>query len=177
MWQIFEKGFRSLMHTQLCMCVCVGWGCLWQESRSHSSDILPMTMLLNRTDYPSSTKLLLIIPKFFISTELYYNQNLPLTSATRVRNPDQSIWDLLWTKWHWSRFFSDYFAFALSALLHYSAALVHPSLTLYNFSKEQITRWFKYARDYLCVNKSQFVPVIFEPPCNYHHLANACASL
>jgi hypothetical protein len=28
------------------------------------------------------------------------------------------------------------------------------------------TRWFKYDRDYLCVNKSQFVPVIFEPPCN-----------
>jgi hypothetical protein len=27
------------------------------------------------------------------------------------------------------------------------------------------TRWFKYDRDYLCVNKSQFVPVIFEPPC------------
>jgi hypothetical protein len=26
------------------------------------------------------------------------------------------------------------------------------------------TRWFKYDRDYLCVNKSQFVPVIFEPP-------------
>jgi hypothetical protein len=27
------------------------------------------------------------------------------------------------------------------------------------------TMWFKYDRDYLCVNKSQFVPVIFEPPC------------
>jgi hypothetical protein len=27
------------------------------------------------------------------------------------------------------------------------------------------TRWFKYDRDSLCVNKSQFVPVIFEPPC------------
>jgi hypothetical protein len=27
------------------------------------------------------------------------------------------------------------------------------------------TRCFKYGRDYLCVNKSQFVPVIFEPPC------------
>jgi hypothetical protein len=30
---------------------------------------------------------------------------------------------------------------------------------------EDNTRWFKYDRDYLCVNKSQFVPVIFEPPC------------
>jgi hypothetical protein len=28
-------------------------------------------------------------------------------------------------------------------------------------------RWFKYDRDYLCVNKSQFVPVIFDPPCTY----------
>jgi hypothetical protein len=37
------------------------------------------------------------------------------------------------------------------------------------------TRWFKYDRDDLCVNKSQFVPVIFEPPCikqilNSHNL-------
>jgi hypothetical protein len=29
------------------------------------------------------------------------------------------------------------------------------------------TRWFKYDRDWRCVNKSQFVPVIFEPPCIY----------
>jgi hypothetical protein len=29
---------------------------------------------------------------------------------------------------------------------------------------QKYTRWFKYDRDYLCVNKSQFVPVIFEPP-------------
>jgi hypothetical protein len=27
------------------------------------------------------------------------------------------------------------------------------------------TKWFKYDRDDLCVNKSQFVPVIFEPHC------------
>ena len=34
-----------------------------------------------------------------------------------------------------------------------------------------ITRWFKYDRDDLCVNKSQFVPVIFKPPCMFllHH--------
>jgi hypothetical protein len=38
------------------------------------------------------------------------------------------------------------------------------------------TRWFKYDRDYLCVNKSQFVPVIFEPPCMlcYFVLRNRC---
>ena len=31
------------------------------------------------------------------------------------------------------------------------------------------TRWFKYDRDYLCVNKSQLVPVIFEPPCTMYY--------
>jgi Notch-like protein len=42
-----------------------------------------------------------------------------------------------------------------------------PMSLLTSFSKifEKITRWFKYDRDNLCVNKSQFVPVIFEPPC------------
>jgi hypothetical protein len=35
------------------------------------------------------------------------------------------------------------------------------------------TRWFKYDRDDLCVNKSQFVPVIFEPPCTCFH--SSCA--
>jgi hypothetical protein len=30
------------------------------------------------------------------------------------------------------------------------------------------TRWFKYDRDCFCVNKSQFVPDIFEPFCTYH---------
>ena len=28
-------------------------------------------------------------------------------------------------------------------------------------------RWFKYDRDYLCVNKPVTVPVIFELPCIY----------
>jgi hypothetical protein len=37
----------------------------------------------------------------------------------------------------------------------------------------QNTRWFKYDRDDLCVNKSQFVPVIFEPPCNLEVFASS----
>jgi hypothetical protein len=38
--------------------------------------------------------------------------------------------------------------------------------------KTAYTRWFEYDRDDLCVNKSQFVPVIFEPPCTYFpHIA------
>jgi hypothetical protein len=32
-------------------------------------------------------------------------------------------------------------------------------------SSHQYTGWFIYDLDDLCVNKSQFVPVIFEPPC------------
>jgi hypothetical protein len=39
------------------------------------------------------------------------------------------------------------------------------------------TRWFKYDRDYLCVNKSQFVPVIFEPPCTIISSLNSAVQL
>jgi hypothetical protein len=38
-----------------------------------------------------------------------------------------------------------------------------PTLSCRHFPTTR-TRWFKYDRDDLCVNKSQFVPVIFEPP-------------
>jgi hypothetical protein len=32
--------------------------------------------------------------------------------------PGQSIWDLWWTKWHWHRFFPEYFGFPLSVSFH-----------------------------------------------------------
>jgi hypothetical protein len=38
-------------------------------------------------------------------------------------------------------------------------------LKILKICNETNTRWFKYDRDWLCVNKSQFVPVIFEPLC------------
>jgi hypothetical protein len=38
--------------------------------------------------------------------------------------------------------------------------------------RRRYTRWFKYDWDYLCVNKSQFVPAIFEPPCIYTFYLN-----
>jgi hypothetical protein len=38
-------------------------------------------------------------------------------------------------------------------------------LRMYKNTMPRNTRWFKYDQDHLCVNKSQFVPVIFEPPC------------
>ena len=49
-------------------------------------------------------------------------------------------------------------------------------LSIFYFTKNLrnavvITRWFKYDRDDLCVNESQFVPVIFEPPCKYSERA------
>jgi hypothetical protein len=28
------------------------------------------------------------------------------------------MWDLWWTKWHWDRFFPEYFGFPLSVLFH-----------------------------------------------------------
>jgi hypothetical protein len=34
------------------------------------------------------------------------------------------------------------------------------------------TRCFKYDRDYLCVKMSEFVPVIFEPPCISPHTSS-----
>ena len=44
-----------------------------------------------------------------------------------------------------------------------------PFFLIIDENKEwQYTRWFKYDRDDLCVNKSQFVPVIFEPPFTYN---------
>ena len=32
--------------------------------------------------------------------------------------PGHSMWDLWWTKWHWDRFFPEYFGFPLSILFH-----------------------------------------------------------
>jgi hypothetical protein len=37
--------------------------------------------------------------------------------------PGQSMWDLWWTKWHWDRFFPEYFGFPLSISLHYTEKL------------------------------------------------------
>ena len=50
-------------------------------------------------------------------------------------------------------------------------------ITVCKISSKLCTRWFKYDRDDLCVNKSQFVPVIFEPPCTnkYHVSIETCS--
>jgi hypothetical protein len=47
----------------------------------------------------------------------------------------------------------------------YSLPPLYTSLLWKRKPSPLTTRWFKYDRDDLCVTKSQFVPVIFEPPC------------
>jgi hypothetical protein len=32
--------------------------------------------------------------------------------------PGRSMWDLWWTKWHWDKFFSEYFGFSVSISFH-----------------------------------------------------------
>jgi hypothetical protein len=46
----------------------------------------------------------------------------PLTAEARGSRPGQSMWDLLWTKWQWDRFFSEFFGFPLS-IYHSTVAL------------------------------------------------------
>jgi hypothetical protein len=69
----------------------------------------------------------------------------------RSTTNDVTIWRIRFACWISK-------AMCTSAHAHVHARTHRP---IYN------TRWFKYDRDDLCVNKSQFVPVIFEPPCTY----------
>jgi hypothetical protein len=57
----------------------------------------------------------------------------------------------------------EYSVAAILLLLFIVHITLFPILNLLYFCI--CTRWFKYDRDDLCANKSQFVPVIFEPPC------------
>ena len=49
-------------------------------------------------------------------------------SAASYRG-DQSMWDLCQTKWHWKRFFFQYFTYPLSVSFHHCSILIHPSTT------------------------------------------------
>jgi hypothetical protein len=33
----------------------------------------------------------------------------------------QAMWDLWWAKWHWDRFFSEFFSFSLSVSFHFGS--------------------------------------------------------
>jgi hypothetical protein len=38
------------------------------------------------------------------------------------------MWDLWWTKWHWDRFFTEFFSFSLSvSLFHQDSIFILPS--------------------------------------------------
>jgi hypothetical protein len=52
--------------------------------------------------------------------------------------------------------------FTHQTIFHYSST--------HSEYRQLYTRWFRYDRDCLCVNKSQFVPVIFEPPCIFAYM-------
>ena len=67
----------------------------------------------------------------------------------------------------------NWFTFPYSTLIAVLGWLIVIVICLVNYqaerhtSRTRSTRWFKYDRDWLCVNKLQFVPVMFEPPCIY----------
>jgi hypothetical protein len=35
------------------------------------------------------------------------------------------MWDLWWEKWHWDRFFFDFFGFSISVLFHRGSMLIY----------------------------------------------------
>jgi len=39
----------------------------------------------------------------------------------------QSVWDMWWTEWHWTRFFSECFDFSLSVLFYQWSIPIHSS--------------------------------------------------
>jgi hypothetical protein len=77
-----------------------------------------------------------------------------------VRSP-QSLQCRWYTQWNVSTR-TDIISVSLSA----NGVTIHQSLVALT-GWSVFTRWFKYDRDWLCVNKSQFVPVIFKPPCTW----------
>jgi hypothetical protein len=46
------------------------------------------------------------------------SQGRAMAQAVSRRPPTAELWDLWWTKWHWDRFFPDYFGFPLSISFH-----------------------------------------------------------
>jgi len=83
-----------------------------------------------------------------------------------------------WLNWHprrykWTRPFRwkteyGFCACAITFNFHSNKNLereiINVLMVLHNADNVR-TRWFKYNRDYLCVNLATSVPIIFEPPC------------
>jgi hypothetical protein len=55
---------------------------------------------------------------------MQYKIDIPIFSINNKSSfspgsiPGQFMWDLWWTKWHWERFFPEYFGFSLSISFH-----------------------------------------------------------
>jgi hypothetical protein len=70
-----------------------------------------------------------------------------------------------WTVIAWMQFHNSHMISEVSEMYTtFRELLLLFSWTVTSLEYVLCTRWFKYDRDYLCVNKSQFVPDIFEPP-------------
>jgi hypothetical protein len=60
----------------------------------------------------------------------------------------QSLWDLWWTKWHWDRFHSEFFAFSLPISFHRRSSYSY-------LGDEQYARWWPQFRDTVCPHRHE----------------------
>jgi len=80
---------------------CSQWNTLMQHITLHS--VLQVFRIQHTNNIPSS-KVYGTAPWFRQTVAVSHHKSLGLI-------PDQCMWDLQWTKWHWNRFFSIYFSF------------------------------------------------------------------
>jgi hypothetical protein len=66
-------------------------------------------------------------------------RRLPAASPRQGSIPGPSTWDVWWTKWHWDRFFSEYFCFPPSITFHNQSLLYHRRYTAWR--KSHLTIW------------------------------------
>jgi hypothetical protein len=60
------------------------------------------------------------IPPYFCSIQLMTQavSRRSLTAEAPGLYPGQSMWNLWWTKWHWDRFYSEFFSYSRSISFH-----------------------------------------------------------
>ena len=57
----------------------------------------------------------------------------------------QALWDLLWKKWHWGRFDSEYFTFPQSATLKNQPARYSEMLLVYQITRRHVSDALYYS--------------------------------
>jgi hypothetical protein len=124
----------------------------------------------------SLVPLLSLINPIYASPSYFLNAHFIFSSHVSLGIPNGLLHSGFTTKTLHAHLFSPLHAPTLPAhvillliirKLHFMQSTRSPTVQVRNCFEQFLTciRWFKYDRDYLCVNKSQFVPVIFEPPC------------